>query len=476
MKTLLSALLTVAALAFAQQAAAPWTETYQRLNGRFIGPEGNRFSAVSGVPGDPDVYDAGAASGGVYKTVEGGVHWPPGFDGQPVLSIGALAVAQSDPNIVWAGTGEGAIASIVAAREAGGPFTGLAEFCRRGDRRLVNRRAMEGLVKAGPFDALEANPARPLRALADVSRFLVRKYRPVVVAVTGSYGKTTTKDAIAHVLGGRYRVMKSEGNLNNHFGLPLQLLRLEPEHEVAVVELAMSHAGEIAALTRIAQPNLGLVTNVAPVHLGFFNSVAEIARAKFELIAGLPGGSTAVLNADDEYVSQFGRDFQGRVVSYALEHPADVRPALVEGRPRIDAAGLGHPLLSEETCVRNDVRLDDDQRVLIVSGSNMSGKSTLLRALGVNVVLALAGAQPGETAQLGGREGGAGERQGSGGRITGAFVALGASGRPRGVDEGRDVSRDGSVYPVLQVCSRYRLTPCKKIVQDDGLGVADLSL
>lgn len=171
-----------------------------------------------------------------------------------------------------------------------------------------------------------------LLALQELGAAARRSWGRTLVAVTGSTGKTTTKDAIAHVLAGRYRVLKSEGNLNNHFGLPLQLLRLEPEHEVAVVELAMSHAGEIAALTRIAQPNLGLVTNVAPVHLGFFNSVAEIARAKYELIAGLPGGSTAVLNADDEYVSQFGRDFHGRVVSYALAHPADVRADAIEER------------------------------------------------------------------------------------------------------------------------------------------------
>ncbi len=171
-----------------------------------------------------------------------------------------------------------------------------------------------------------------LLALQELGAAVRRAWGKTLVAVTGSTGKTTTKDAIAHLLARRYRVMKSEGNLNNHFGLPLQLLRLEPEHEVAVVELAMSHAGEIAALARIAQPNLGLVTNVAPVHLGFFHSVAEIARAKYELIAGLPGGSTAVLNADDEYVSQFGRDFHGRVVSFALEHPADVRADAIEER------------------------------------------------------------------------------------------------------------------------------------------------
>src|SRR4030095_6357822 len=99
-------------------------------------------------------------------------------------------------------------------------------------------------------------------------------------------------EAIAHLLATRFHVLKSEGNLNNHFGLPLQLLRLESGHEIAVIEMGMSHSGEIAVLAKIAQPDVGVVTNVAPVHLGFFNSVGEIARAKYELIAGLPAGGT----------------------------------------------------------------------------------------------------------------------------------------------------------------------------------------
>jgi UDP-N-acetylmuramoyl-tripeptide--D-alanyl-D-alanine ligase len=146
-----------------------------------------------------------------------------------------------------------------------------------------------------------------------------------LIGVTGSAGKTTTKEAIAHVLSTRFRVLKSEGNLNNHFGLPLMLLKLEPGQEIAVIEMGMSHSGEIAALAKIAHPEIGVVTNVAPVHLEFFKSVSDIARAKYELIESLPAGGTAVLNADDEYVSQFGRDFKGKVVTYGLGPTADVR-------------------------------------------------------------------------------------------------------------------------------------------------------
>ncbi|MEO6120398.1 MAG: UDP-N-acetylmuramoyl-tripeptide--D-alanyl-D-alanine ligase, partial [Terriglobales bacterium] len=145
-----------------------------------------------------------------------------------------------------------------------------------------------------------------------------------LIAVTGSAGKTTTKEAIAHLLGKSKRVLKSQGNLNNHFGLPLQLLRLEPEHEIAVIELGMSHPGEIAALTKICQPDVGVVTCVAPVHLEGFDSVAGIARAKYELIEGLHPGAIAVLNADDEYVSQFGRDFRGKMIQFGIRRPADV--------------------------------------------------------------------------------------------------------------------------------------------------------
>jgi UDP-N-acetylmuramoyl-tripeptide--D-alanyl-D-alanine ligase len=175
--------------------------------------------------------------------------------------------------------------------------------------------AMASLISVG--DTLVA-----LQTLAAAVR---RLWAKPLIGVTGSAGKTTTKEAIAHVLATRFRVFKSEGNFNNHFGLPLMLLKIEAEHDLAIIEMGMSHAGEIAALAKIAQPEIGVVTNVAPVHLEYFKSIAEIARAKYELIQSLPARGTAVLNADDEYVAQFGRDFHGNVITYGFHASADVR-------------------------------------------------------------------------------------------------------------------------------------------------------
>ncbi len=169
-----------------------------------------------------------------------------------------------------------------------------------------------------------------LVALQTLATAVRKLWGKTAIGITGSMGKTTTKDAMAHLLAVRHRVHRSKGNFNNHFGLPLGLLTLEPEYDVAVIEMGMSHVGEIAALARIAQPNEGVVTSVGPVHLEFFDSVAGIARAKYELIEALPHGGTAVLNGDDRYVCQFGRDFKGRVILFGLKPTADVRAENIE--------------------------------------------------------------------------------------------------------------------------------------------------
>jgi UDP-N-acetylmuramoyl-tripeptide--D-alanyl-D-alanine ligase len=173
-----------------------------------------------------------------------------------------------------------------------------------------------------------------LVALQTLATAVRKIWGKTAIGVTGSMGKTTTKEAMAHLLAIKYRVHRTKGNFNNHFGLPLGLLTLEPEYDLAVVEMGMSHAGEIAALARVALPNQAVITNVAPVHLESFDSIAGIARAKYELIEALPHGGTAVLNADDEYVCQFSRDFKGKVVMFGLTSagclPAAVRAENIE--------------------------------------------------------------------------------------------------------------------------------------------------
>jgi UDP-N-acetylmuramoyl-tripeptide--D-alanyl-D-alanine ligase len=188
---------------------------------------------------------------------------------------------------------------------------------------VVSRARVAGLpddVLAAPLLIAED----PLVALQALAAHVRRQWGKRVVAITGSAGKTTTKEAIAAALGAKFNVLKSQGNLNNGFGLPLQLLRLMPEHEIAVVEMGMNHTGEIAALARIASPDWGVVTNVGNAHVeNFAEGQAGIARAKFELVAALPASGVAFLNCDDPYVSQFGRDFPGRAVYFGAGPCAD---------------------------------------------------------------------------------------------------------------------------------------------------------
>lgn len=170
------------------------------------------------------------------------------------------------------------------------------------------------------------------RALQDLASGFRRSRAVQVVAVTGSMGKTTTKEAAASAIGSRKRVLKSEGNLNNFYGLPLSLLKLEDE-EVAVLEMGMSAPGEIARLTEIARPDVGVLTNVAEVHLEFFGTVSAIAEAKGELFRGLPAGATAVVNADDPLVLDQARRFSGRKVRFGVEEEADVRGSAIRATP-----------------------------------------------------------------------------------------------------------------------------------------------
>jgi UDP-N-acetylmuramoyl-tripeptide--D-alanyl-D-alanine ligase len=171
----------------------------------------------------------------------------------------------------------------------------------------------------------------PLIALQTLATAVRRHWNKRIIGVTGSAGKTTTKEAVAEVLGARFAVLKSQGNLNNEFGMPLQLLKLEAEHDMAVIEMGMSHSGEIAALARIAHPDWGVITNVGSAHAqNFPDGIAGIARAKYELVQGLPASGVAILNCDDPYVGQFGRDFHGRSIYFGMGPCADPRAANIE--------------------------------------------------------------------------------------------------------------------------------------------------
>lgn len=176
----------------------------------------------------------------------------------------------------------------------------------------------------GPgFGLVEARDT--VAALQDLARAALLR-RPVkVVGITGSVGKTTTKEFTAALLSSRYRVLKSEGNLNNHLGLALSLLRIEPEHQAAVLEMAMSAAGEILALTQMAPPDVAVITNVNPVHMQFFESLDGIARAKKEILDGAAKGATAVLNGDDPLVRGMAAGWKGRTVTFGLGPACDVR-------------------------------------------------------------------------------------------------------------------------------------------------------
>jgi UDP-N-acetylmuramoyl-tripeptide--D-alanyl-D-alanine ligase len=194
----------------------------------------------------------------------------------------------------------------------------------------------------------------PVRDTFEALKHLARAVREAwggkIAGVTGSVGKTTTKEILAALLGARLRVLKSEGNFNNEYGLPLTLLRLDETHEAAVLEMGMSRPGELTCLAAIARPDVGVVTRVSPAHLEFFASVDEIALAKRELIEGLNGReSVAVLNADDPRVLAFGRFAPGRVLTYGIETPAFFSASEIEDR---GALGSSFDYVSPEGRVR----------------------------------------------------------------------------------------------------------------------------
>ncbi|MGE0362362.1 MAG: UDP-N-acetylmuramoyl-tripeptide--D-alanyl-D-alanine ligase [Vicinamibacterales bacterium] len=217
--------------------------------------------------------------------------------------------------------------AIAAARD-GHEFVPAA--LARGAAGVVVQRPLA--VPDGAGDPVIVEVADTLRALQDLARAVRRASGARVVAITGSAGKTTTKDAIAAVLAARYTVVKNRGNLNNHLGLPISLVELRSAPDVAVMELGMNHAGEIRVLVDIAQPDVRVWTNVGDAHLGYFGTRAAIADAKAEILEQAGRDTLLVCNADDPLVMARAAAFPGRVVTFGLSAGAAVRAAAVDDR------------------------------------------------------------------------------------------------------------------------------------------------
>jgi UDP-N-acetylmuramoyl-tripeptide--D-alanyl-D-alanine ligase len=192
-------------------------------------------------------------------------------------------------------------------------------------------------------DASVVVVADPLRGLQAIAAEWRTRFDPLVVGVTGSIAKTSTKEAVAAVLGIAMPTLRNEGNLNNEIGLPLTVLRLRSEHRAAVLEMGMYVGGEIADLARIGRPEIGIVTAVQPVHLSRIGTIEAVERAKGELVEALPDDGVAILNADDERVRRMASRTRARAMTYGFAPDADVRAADVVSR---GADGMAFRLLA----------------------------------------------------------------------------------------------------------------------------------
>ncbi len=190
---------------------------------------------------------------------------------------------------------------------------------------MVNRKAWDEGRCSVPTDCGVVTVGDTLFALGELARWYRNRFSAKVVAVTGSNGKTSTKEMVASVLGGEPTVLANRGNFNNLIGMPRALLRLDSSHRWAVMEMGMNAPGEIARLAQIAGPQIGVVTNVHPVHLEGLGSIQAVASAKGELVESLPADGVAVLNADDPYVLQQAERSRARVLTFGQSPAADIR-------------------------------------------------------------------------------------------------------------------------------------------------------
>jgi UDP-N-acetylmuramoyl-tripeptide--D-alanyl-D-alanine ligase len=219
----------------------------------------------------------------------------------------------------------------------------VAEAVARGAAAILVSRPPDGLDLAAE-DVTVIEVPDTLRGLQAIAAAWRARFDPLVVGVTGSIAKTSTKEAIATVLASELVTLKNEGNKNNEIGLPLTLMRLRPDHQAAVLEMGMYVGGEIAELARIGRPEIGVVTAVQPVHLSRIGTIEAVERAKGELVEALPPDGVAVLNADDERVRRMADRTSARVITYGFAPDSAVRGEDVESA---GADGMRFSLVAE---------------------------------------------------------------------------------------------------------------------------------
>jgi len=242
-------------------------------------------------------------------------------------------VLQGSPSLMFRGftidsrlAGEGDLFFAIVGKRDGHNF--IPQAAAKGALGAV----VSGNVAAPGKDFALVRVEDTVQALQDLAKSVLADTPVPVVGITGSVGKTTTKEFAAEILSAEYSVLKSENNFNNRLGLALSLLKLEKGHQVAVVEMGMSAPGEIAGLTRIAPPDISVIINIHPVHLQFFGGMEEIALAKKEILDGTKAGGTAVLNGDDPRVTRIAASWKGRRVLFGRSPACDVSASNIRHR------------------------------------------------------------------------------------------------------------------------------------------------
>lgn len=247
-------------------------------------------------------------------------------------------IRQGDPSLLFSSfnidsrlSQPGELFFAIVAKRNGHDF--VPDAFAKGARGAV---VSQDIAPASPSLAIVRVPDT-VTALQALARSVLAEHAPKVVGITGSIGKTTTKEFTAALLSPCFKVLKSEGNFNNHLGLALSLLKLQPEQKAAVLEMGTSGPGEIRTLTRIAPPDIAVITNINPVHLEFFHTLEAIALAKEEILDGAKESATAVLNGDDPLVQKIAREWRGRRLSFGFSPACDVRAS---GLRKLGADGM----------------------------------------------------------------------------------------------------------------------------------------